>query len=821
MKKIKSSRSDRIGSDLREINIFVGLTMIIFFVAVGFPTLLNTNPSFGYENVNWTPVTSYYQEAYAQQEVMQTLASSNYNPIVLSAFLVIPTTLDNPPPDPAQYFELKYAQPTTIEQGFAETVRPEMIVVSNYELMLQRGSWTPIAWKEFFYLVEKPVTNLIDDDFIDNPLIPSAFAERIYIQSPIQQRVTNDIGAISSTCESNALPDGGTFTTGGQDVSHTASSVAGGCVFTIFTTNPLIPPDMADTVQTRLSGIVFAGKMSKVDSNYDCGVAQLQGVPDTDFRGLGEMTAGESWHNATNPKIGWTTNFNSGICRLGVGTLNSDGGYGTKVTASVDFVDRFLRGTHPDGTNVCDPTDDSVCSYSVAQMDNNTPQTRQGSPKSAGQVGEYFSFNVDPKTNATDGHWQMKEHSFYPSGIMDDCGFSSVGDLFRIDSGSTDAEQGQCIIFKTFHNGNPEFDDDFNTDVDWTTTDAPRFSVNTVKEQLEIRVDDQSSASDGFFIEFPQLDFKWVVQIPYNGTFTNGTALEHEVWFVVSNSVIVNPETGTNDLVGIGWRVDSTAEGGQKRILTTFNESFPNFETVSNGLLLNTTDLGSAIDDGCLEIQRNHHRLTYNFYDNTSCSGTPLQTDTRAGTGGNPAFDIDELDTFVFQYSDENSGGTGSIDIDIHNVTLWKGVTSRPPADFTPDISVFVNASGTGSSQMLVYADVMDGKMDMATSYTSFLSPIVPFASDMFENQLRADLGTGTNHRLGITELSLPFEGEILLKPNYDSGSEDIFTVFIGLKDNSTDGTITLDINNVTVGTNFNNFPTFCCSITNLHEMNF
>jgi len=95
--------------------------MIIFFVAIGFPTLLNTNPSFGYEGIEWTPVTSYYQEAYAQQEVMQTLAIINYNPIVASAFLVIPTTLDNPPPDPAQYFELKYGQPITIEQGFVET----------------------------------------------------------------------------------------------------------------------------------------------------------------------------------------------------------------------------------------------------------------------------------------------------------------------------------------------------------------------------------------------------------------------------------------------------------------------------------------------------------------------------------------------------------------------------------------------------------------------------------------------------------------------------------------------------------------------------
>jgi len=209
VKQVKKSRSDKIGSDLKEINIFVGLTLIIFFVAVGYPTLLNTSPSFGYENVNWTPVTSYYQEAYAQQEVMQTLATINFNPIVASAFLVIPTTLDNPPPDPAQYFELKYGQPITIEQGFAETVRPEMIVVSNYELMLQRGSWTPIAWKEFFYLVEKPVFENIDDDFSPNPLIPSAFADSIYVLPVGENRIRNDIQDQSSNCLSNPLPSGG------------------------------------------------------------------------------------------------------------------------------------------------------------------------------------------------------------------------------------------------------------------------------------------------------------------------------------------------------------------------------------------------------------------------------------------------------------------------------------------------------------------------------------------------------------------------------------------------------------------------------------
>ncbi len=123
-----------LGSDLREINIFIGLTLIIFFVAVGFPTLLNTSPSYGYEGVEWTPVTTMYQEAYAYQEEMEKLAFVNFNPFVTSAFLVMPTTLDNPPPDPTQYFELKYGQPISLESGFVETVKESGLVETVKEL---------------------------------------------------------------------------------------------------------------------------------------------------------------------------------------------------------------------------------------------------------------------------------------------------------------------------------------------------------------------------------------------------------------------------------------------------------------------------------------------------------------------------------------------------------------------------------------------------------------------------------------------------------------------------------------------------------------
>jgi len=573
---VKRQKREGSHSDLNETGIFVFLTMVIFFVAVGFPTLINTSPTLGYEGVEWTPVTTYYQQAYAQQEVLQTLAYINYNPVVLSAFLVIPTAIDNPPPDPAQYFELKYGQPITIEQGFAETIKPEMIVLKDVNLLFQLGSFVPISWQEVYYLVEKPVFENIDDDF--SPLIPSAYADSVYVLPVGENRIRNDIADQSANCLSNALPAGGVQGGVGANVQFIGSAIASGfCHFTVYTINPNMPRDIIS--DASVTALFMGGRQTVQDSNYDCGIARLQGVY-TPHASIGEMSASETWHNATSPKTAWTTNFNSSLCRTtSPQFVGTNVGYPARQLGLNDFIDSFETNTHGDGTVVCDPTDETQCFYSIALIDGTVP-FRQGSSKDASWDREYFRITLAPVSNATDGHWQMKEHSFYPTGTMDDCGFSRIGDLFRIDSGATDAEQGQCVIFKTF----------------------------------------------------------------------------------------------------------------------------------------NKTAVG------------------------------------------------------------------------------------------TPDVSVFLNASGTGSSEMRVFVDVMDGAMNMGNLYSGTTTAQLTHTGDMSENILRVDLGTGQNHRLGITEVDLPFEGEILIKPEYSSGSENFFTVFVGLQDNSTDGTIILDINNATIGVNINNF---------------
>ncbi len=816
---MKRKKRDGSHSDLNETGIFVFLTMVIFFVAVGFPTLINTSPTLGYEGIEWTPVTTYYQQAYAYQEQMEKLAYSNYNPIVISALLVMPTTLDNPPPDPAQYFELKYSQPIAIEQGFAETDRPETVLVKEEYLLFQMGSWLPMAWQTDYYYVEKSVFKNLDDDFIPNSLIPSAYgSSSINIPVVGETRIGNNLNSVSATCSVVNATSGGQVLGAGAGIFEIRSTVSGACGFTVFTINPEIPPDMIDTVVLGASTIQHRFKVGSGNTNYDCGIAFLGGVPSfhTDLdtiTGNPYMNADDLWFNAT-VKTAWTSNFNSALCRdASFGFLGQDHGLPATQVRVLNFIERIQTNLHPDGSNVCDPSDDTNCVYSYAWMSNTIP-SRAGSNKDASTTGEYFRIVVDPKIDATDGHWQMKEHSFYPTGTMDDCGFSRSGDLFRIDSGSTDAEQGQCIIFKTFHNGDIKYDEDFVADT-WTTTDVPRFSIDTVKESLEIRVDDQNQDvssptaqnGDGIYFQIPtelkDSSSKFVIQIPYNGTFTNGTA-SHRAYFAIADVLLTSTcESGScgtfggrQRMIGMSWELLANDE-------RTIRTHYQNFETNTgfdaHNLVLNSTDLGSAIDDGCIEISRNFGLVKWSFYDDMSCTGTPLQSLQRSVVVSG------DLDFTKFSYSDLFSAGTGGIDIDIHNVTIWDGVTIAPVANFKPDIAINVNASGTGSSEMRVFVDVFDGAMDMGNNYGSGATADV-ISGDMQENLLRADIGAGENHRLGIIEVDLPFEGEILLKPNYDSGDTTLFTVFVGLQDNSTDGTIILDINNVTVGTNFNNF---------------
>jgi hypothetical protein len=135
--RAKSSRSDRISSDLKEINIFVGLTLIIFFVAIGFPTLINTSPSLGYEGIDFTPVTTMYQEAYAEMELRETIFWYGYNPLLFDSYtykwLVSLAPPEFPPDDPfTRYLENQIELGTgLVKQLLTEPLIPSAYAVHN------------------------------------------------------------------------------------------------------------------------------------------------------------------------------------------------------------------------------------------------------------------------------------------------------------------------------------------------------------------------------------------------------------------------------------------------------------------------------------------------------------------------------------------------------------------------------------------------------------------------------------------------------------------------------------------------------------------
>ncbi len=386
-------------------------------------------------------------------------------------------------------------------------------------------------------------------------LVPTAEATKITTQSGLEGTLSVG-GTAQATC-GNSHNFGGIST---NVVLNRASASTQGCIVSILLLSPVPPHELGPFItQAGLGLIKISGQI-----NHSCGLVRNDGIP-TQFGGT--QSALEAHTNATgNPFLGGNLNCQ----QVFVGRQGLSTGIASLGT---DFGNRLIAGVNPDGSDIED-------GYPMLYTWNGYPN-RAGVNRfftiTSGSMFEHYS--VDIPVNNTDGIWQFKEHSKYDSGLMTDCNLNRVGDVLRLDSGSLDSHQGQCIMFKVF----------------------------------------------------------------------------------------------------------------------------------------NKTAVG------------------------------------------------------------------------------------------TPDVSADVIATGTGSSEMRVFVDVKDGIYDMETAYNNVATeiPMVPNANNQWtENQLEDDLGSGTNHRFGISERNSPFTGTIDLSPAYSLGSEDFFTVFVGIQDNSTDGSVTLDISNIKVGTN-------------------
>jgi len=206
---VKGRKGDHKGSDLNEIGIFTFLTLVIFFVALGFPTLINTSPTIGYEGIEWTPVTSAYQKAYAQQQDMETLAFYNYNPLIYSALLVMPQSTENLPDFTT--FQTAYNNGIEIETGIIEFESgipeiqtrepfspPDNLSTSKKSYIKSENFDVPIPLVEQGKLFLK---QLFEQEF---EILPQAFAVIFGVN------ITDVVTAVDVSTDVNSIDENGT-----------------------------------------------------------------------------------------------------------------------------------------------------------------------------------------------------------------------------------------------------------------------------------------------------------------------------------------------------------------------------------------------------------------------------------------------------------------------------------------------------------------------------------------------------------------------------------------------------------------------------------
>ena len=575
---------------------------------------------------------------------------------------------------------------------------------------------------------------------------------------------------------------------------------------------PMIPPELAKNIDA----FGWQARFITGSGGAGCNTDSIIGIPTTAAGQGGTMTFEQAADNTT-AKFSTST----AGCTLIPSVFPTAVGAGMSA-AGVDFYrDLFETGIYPNGDLLLDTT----TGEGRLGMLHSVP----GLPWATRGVNSFIFMNQNwffgdmshIPTNATDGLWQIKEHSQYPTGIMDDCQFERLDDSFNIKTGTTDGEQGQCIILKTFNTGEQMFEDDFTTGFahaafdpnEWQTTLPSEFDINNATGKIEVFVSDTNDNAEGIRFNFPEIwedDQVFITQVSWdNAVLTNGTGT-HDLFYTVSKGAVTNRFSHL-DAMSFSWQVAIT---GEKRFVTYFNDGDLSQDVDANGIFLNATDQGSAMDSGCMEMKREGRFFTWNFYTDTSCTilkDTLTRTVTTAGQ-------ISDFRYPSFHYSDQVFGAplkTGSIALEVRDVKIWNGVSEVPTSIFKPDIKVEGFVNGTGSNEMRINVGVFDGKQDANFLYTLPQSDIsFPSDFDFDENIRREDLGDGlqnfSNHRMGETEIDVstpvPVPFSIEISPHYPSGSNQFsdfgghFTVSIGLEDDSTDGILSANITKITVG---------------------
>ncbi len=437
-------KRDRSQSDLKETGIFVFLTLVIFFVVIGFPTLINTSPTVGYDSFEWTPITSAYQQAFAEQQDMETLAYYNFNPLIYSAYLVMPHYTENLPD-----FTNSYNEGITIETGILEietgitneltreSFSPPEILQKASEIITQNFD-VPVPKVEvgllFMYGIPLSYIEIyvFDNEIILPSFIPVAQAETTDVTA-FQTRVATTQNA-GEVCGFDGVAFSGGLSTSisGDDVVNRASSSESNCTYMVFTFTDMIPSELSDNV-TDLQ-IRFRKTQGAV--NHFCIFQEMDGLPTT---AGGLVTVDQVNSNATSGSQ-WAF---SSTCASGTAS-GQDVGIAMASAGDTAFKSRLTSGVHPDGTDIDD-------GFSVIN-------TFSGYPNRAG-VNRFFEMDTsyaritfdEIPTNSSSGLWQLKEHNNFVTGDANDFKFERVGDKFNLNSETTVGDVGQAVVWKTFN----------------------------------------------------------------------------------------------------------------------------------------------------------------------------------------------------------------------------------------------------------------------------------------------------------------------------------------------------------------------------------
>jgi hypothetical protein len=563
-----------------------------------------------------------------------------------------------------------------------------------------------------------------------------------------------------------------------------------------------VPPDVA----FYMDSFGWQARLISGQGGNGCNTDSIIGIPTTATGGT--MTFQQAV-NVSSPKFSTST---AGCTIFLPPSFPTAIGAPMGTTGLNFYRDLFLTGIYPNGDLL---SDGLGMLHSVPSL----PWATRGvfSTVTMNQNWFFADLSVIP-TNATNGLWELKEHSKYPTGIMDDCQFERLDDSFSIKTGTTDAEQGQCVIFKTFSSNEVYFEDDFSTGFartvftsdEWDTSLPSKFDINNVTGKLDIFVSDTNDNADGIRFNNGELidSQAFVVQIPWtSATYFSGSS-DQDLFYSMSSSTSFNRFSHA-DAMSFSWTVEST---GEKRFVTYLNDGSLSQDIDDGGVFLNATDQGSAMDSGCMEMVKDGRYKTWNFYTDTACT---VLKDTLTRTTGEGLSPID-LRYPVFHYSDQANTGTGNITIAIDEIRIYNGQTEVPTSPFLPDIKVEGFVSGSGSNEMRAIVEVYDGKQDSTVLYTLPQgSESSVFEGDFRENQLVFDLGDGiqdfSNHRMGVTEIDVssgvPVPFTLPISPHYPSGKGEFnekpigtFTVSVGLEDDSIDGVLSMNITKITVG---------------------